>query len=301
MEQLTAAQRYYYKRKAKEAGIPVEQYLSTKGTSVLNVKPIPSLVEFDKVVRLGSLNINEDMLKVNRTGLLIDEMISYERGIPVATNIMVSGDPGVGKTTVLLHTLSYLQNKNPNLKCLFISAEMGKKQMYAYTKRFPIMQSVETIFMTDYLEYNSKDVIEQLLARGYDYVLMDSMVEVLEAVKEDNSWSTATAEKWLLETCSKNNEGNNTEGKYTTFFLIQQVTKAGIFVGSNKVKHMSDAHMELKRQSERDGGGTYIMFTKNRNGNSGLMYSYQLTGTEIYYGTLSEDHSELEFELTDNT
>ena len=40
MEQLTAAQRYYYKRKAKEAGIPVEQYLSTKGTTTLNVKPI---------------------------------------------------------------------------------------------------------------------------------------------------------------------------------------------------------------------------------------------------------------------
>jgi len=32
----------------------------------------------------------------------MDKFISHEGGIPCATNIMACGDPGVGKTTILL-------------------------------------------------------------------------------------------------------------------------------------------------------------------------------------------------------
>jgi predicted ATP-dependent serine protease len=95
---------------------------------------------------------------------------------------MCTGDPGVGKTTLLLHTLSCLQIANPDIKCLFISAEMSKIQMFKYTKRFPVFGNVDTIFTSDYMDFNTKDVIEHLLHKGYDYVLMDSIVEVLGAV-----------------------------------------------------------------------------------------------------------------------
>lgn len=285
---------YYAKMKAKEYGITVDQYLANKGKRSHTIKKStkvakPEDINLSKVAKLVDLNINESMLKCNSTGLIVDVLYSHEGGIPVGTNIMCTGDPGVGKTTVLLHTLANLQKKNPKLKCLFVCAEMGKIQMFKYMRRFPVFGEVDTVFPSDYMNHNFKDVMEKLVNQGYDYILMDSIVEVLESVKEDNGMSQMAAEKWLIDLCVKNNEGNNQNGCYTTFMLIQQVTKNGVFVGSNKMKHITDAHMEMKRESEKDGGGTYIIFSKNRNGDAGIRFGYQLTNNEIQYGTLTRE------------
>jgi len=303
------SQMYYAKKKAQKFGISVDEYLTRRNlANSIEATPTlpPPVINFDKVGRLQELNITAGMLNQFRTGQVIDNLFSYEGGIPVGTNIMCTGDPGVGKTTLLLHTLSCLQMTNPDLKCLFISAEMSKIQMFKYTKRFPVFGNVETIFTSDYLDYNLKDVMEQLLHKGYDYILMDSIVEVLEAVKEDAGMSQGQAEKWLIDLTVGHNEGKNLRQAYTTFLLIQQVTKAGVFVGSNKMKHITDAHLEMKRESEREGGGTYLMFTKNRNGQSGVKFSYQLGNNDIYYGQVTEEGEDSEergpeFELSNNS
>ena len=146
--------------------------------------------------------------------------------------------------------------------------------------------------MQDYLEYNTKDVIEQVLNMGYDLVLMDSAAEIIDGVRDDNNWDRKMAESWLVDVCIKNNKGENKSNKYTSFMLIQQVTKAGVFAGSNKLKHLVDAMGEMRRESERDGGGTYITFTKNRNGNVGIKFGYQLENGSISYGVLTEAEAE---------
>lgn len=283
---------YYAKMKAKEFGISVNEYLANKGKKVHNIKKEVSVkkaeeVSLDKVIKLSDINVSDNMLVCNPTGLIVDTIFSHEGGIPVGTNIMCTGDPGVGKTTLLLHALANLQKKNPHLKCLFVCGEMSKIQMFKYMKRFPVFGEVTTVFSSDYMNANFKDVMEKLMQQGYDYVLVDSIAEVLESVKEDNGMSQTAAEKWLIDLCVKNNEANNKRKVYTTFMLIQQVTKNGVFVGSNKMKHITDAHMEMKRESERDGGGTYIVFTKNRNGQAGIRFGYQLTNNEIEYGVLT--------------
>lgn len=296
---LTYAQQYYAKRKAAQMGITVAQYLnsqkgkrsSIKLTTKNNTPVKQEKISFDRVVKLDDINVNENMLRLYKSGQPIDTMFSYESGIPVGTNIMCTGDPGVGKTTVLLHTLANLQLKNRDLKCLFICGEMSKIQMHKYKLRFPIFGAIKTIFTSDFLNYNMKDVIEQLLKQGYDYVVVDSIAEVLDSVKEDAGMSQTQAEKWLVDLCVNNNEANNDAKCYTTFLLIQQVTKQGLFVGSNKLKHITDAHMEMRREKVSDGGGTYIAFSKNRNGQAGIKCQYQLTNTDIHYAMPEQDDS----------
>lgn len=298
------SQRYYATKKAREMGLTLEEFLSRKNGTPVNVIQEPVVIPFDNVRKLEDIHIASGMLNQYKTGHILDTLFSYEGGIPVGTNIMCTGDPGVGKTTVLLHTLSCLQMHNPNLKCLFVSAEMSKVQMFKYMQRFPIFGNVETVFTSDYMNYNSKNLFEQLFQKGYDYILIDSIVEVLEAVKEDGEMSQGQAEKWLIDLCVKNNEGHNDRNCFTSFLLIQQVTKAGVFVGSNKLKHITDAHMEMKRESEREGGGTYIMFSKNRNGRAGEKFSYQLSNNDIYYGVLvaeEEGGEQKEFSLSEES
>ena len=243
-------------------------------------------IDFSQIARLNSLDIDSRMMDQMESGLTIDNLISHEGGIPCATNVMVIGDPGVGKTTVLLDLLASVQLNNPDRKCLFISGEMGKKQMWKYTQRFPQFGIVDTMFVSDYTNYNTKDVIEQVLNLGWDLVLIDSAAEIIDGVRDDNGWDRKMAESWLVDICTQNNKGWNETNRFTTFLLIQQVTKAGIFVGSNKMKHMVDAMAEMRRESERDGGGTYIEFSKNRNGNVATKLYYQLTGSSVIYSNI---------------
>ena len=250
---------------------------------------VPTVIDFD-IVKLNNLNIDPRMMDTMKSGMIIDDLISHEGGIPCATNIMCIGDPGVGKTTVLLDILAGVQNRGR--KCLFISGEMGKKQMFKYTQRFPQFGSIQTLFMSDYLEHNTKDVIEQVMNMGWDLILIDSIAEIIEGVRDDNKWDRKQAESWLVDLCVKNNKGENKKDAYTSFLLIQQVTKSGEFVGSNKLKHMTDAMMEMRRESDRNGGGTYMNFIKNRNGNVDVKFGYELQNDHIYYGVAVNEDAE---------
>ena len=270
---------------------------------VQNVTYVPSVIDFTQVTKLNNLDIDPKMLESMPSGLgNMDKFISHEGGVPCASNIMGIGDPGVGKTTILLDVLSGIQNKGRRV--LFISGEMGRKQMYKYTNRFPQFGNIQTLFMSDYLEYNTKDVVEQILNQGWDCILIDSIAEIIDGVRDDNNWDRKMAESWLVDMCVKNNKGENEKNIFTSFLLIQQVTKSGVFVGSNKLKHLTDAMLEMRRRSEKDGGGTYMMFSKNRNGESGMEMGYDLGANNIVYGSISErteDEDEdngVEFELT---
>lgn len=249
-------------------------------------------IDFSKITSLSQLNINPRMLDTMNSGLSIDELFSEEGGIPCASNYMIIGDPGVGKTTILLDVLASVQRQDDTLNCLFISGEMGRKQMYRYTERFPQFRNVQTIFMADYLEHNTKDVVDQLLDIGWDLVLIDSAAEIIEGVRDDNNWDRKTAESWFVDACIQHNKGCNNKDKYTSFLVIQQVTKQGEFVGSNKLKHLFDATGEMRRKSNREGGGTYMTFSKNRNGNVGKVFNYTLSNDQIVYGTIEEEEVE---------
>ena len=74
--------------------------------STKNVMYTPSLIDFSKVTKLNNLNIDPKMMNTFKSGLKVDQLFSHEGGIPAATNIMMIGDPGVGKTTILLDVLA---------------------------------------------------------------------------------------------------------------------------------------------------------------------------------------------------
>ena len=294
-EKLSYSKMYYLKMKAKELGITVEEYQEMRGNSVGDMKIVEKkAISFDKVQNLSNLGINEDMLKSYKTGLILDKFVSYDEGFPVGTSMMISGIPGSGKTTIALHTLAHLQKNNKKLKCLFLSFEMSRIQLFKYTQRFPIFGCVKTLVGTDYINDNTKDVVEQILAEGYDYIVIDSIAELLESVRESTDMSQKESEKWLIDLVLKHNEGKNDRSVYSSFLLVQQVTKGGVQVGSQKVKHMLDQHLELKRDSMKDGGGLFMIFSKNRGGKSGERWSYSLENDNINYGYIIDDLEESE-------
>ena len=195
------------------------------------------------------------------TGKKVDSLFSSEGGLMKGTNYAFVGDPGVGKTTVLLDMLADMQAKGQNV--LFVSGEMNRIDMVGYVKRYPKFNNVPILFIGDYIENDPLVILESVLSEGYDVVLVDSFAEVAVAVVDYHGGTMKNAETKILNLLEKHNQAENRNKVNTAFMLIQQVTKGGNFAGSNRFKHMLTGMAHMKFDSD---GGRAIFFSKNRRG-----------------------------------
>ena len=215
------------------------------------------------LVKMKDVTFNDDLFIPMKTKTIVDSLLSSEGGLFPGTNTVVIGDPGVGKSTVLLDWVADFQKQGK--KVLFISGEMNDIDMYGYVKRFPKFGKVPILFMQDYNDC-PKQAVEQVLDQGYDVVLMDSWAEVTSMVKDQMGWARNKVESWLLELLEKNNKANNKANKNTAFICIQQMTKQGEFAGSNRIKHMTTAMAALRFDGRGADAERFLEFEKNRRG-----------------------------------
>lgn len=230
-----------------------------------------------RLTKLDDLAFSDDLFRPIMTGTPVDKFLSTDGGFMPGSNLMAAGAPGVGKTTVLLELLSKVVQLDPTKRVLFISAEMNKLDMARYLKRFPQWGQLPILFLSDYVDEDPKEVIEQCLNQGWDLVLTDSYTEVNDTVKEVCNMTRSKTEKWFLDLMISNNAGKNRLKKYTTFVTILQLSKGGTFVGSNKLKHMTTAMMQLDWKGSENSAERYMSFSKNRLGQVGqkLFFSFE--------------------------
>jgi predicted ATP-dependent serine protease len=240
-----------------------------------------------KLVKMQDVKFNDDLFIPMKTKTIVDSVLSTEGGIFPGTNTIVIGDPGVGKSTVLLDWVCDLQAQGK--KVLFISGEMNDIDMYGYVKRFPKFGKIDIMFMGEYSDC-PKQAVEQVLNEGYDVVLMDSWAEVTSMVKDQMGWARNKVESWLLDLLEKQNKANNKANKNTAFICIQQMTKAGEFAGSNRIKHMTTAMAALRFDGRGVSSERYIEFIKNRRGS---------VGDKIYFSLHRGGRVDYSFELID--
>ena len=88
-----------------------------------------------KLIKMQDLTFDDGLFIPIKTKTLIDSILSTEGGIFPGTNTIVIGDPGVGKSTVLLDWIADFQRQGK--KVLFVSGEMNEIDMYGYVNRFP--------------------------------------------------------------------------------------------------------------------------------------------------------------------
>ena len=242
-------------------------YAATSSTKKMKVK----------LTRLDDLKFNADLFVPMPTGTVADKFFSNEGGFMPGSNVMAAGAPGVGKTTVLLELLHKVHAQNPNKRVLFISAEMNQLDMARYLKRFPHWGQLPILFLSDYTDANPQAVIESTLNQGWDLVLTDSYTEVNDTVKEECNLTRSKTEKWFLDLMIAQNQGKNKRKVYTTFITILQLSKGGTFVGSNKLKHMTTAMMELNWKGGENSNQRYMEFSKNRLGPVGQKMYFDFT------------------------
>jgi len=238
-----------------------------------------------RLTQISKVKYEKGLFEAHKTNTPLDGLFSIDGGIPKATNWMVVGDPGVGKSTV---TLDIIANaKASGSKVLFISAEMNQVDLYLYVKRYPKFGELDIFFPQEIEEgEDPKAVLEEILNEGYDIVLTDSFIELQETIREAGRMTRNSSEKYLLDLMYKHNLGDNKGKHFTAFLNIQQVNKGGTFVGSNKLKHMTTGMMEIRFVDENTQDERYVVFSKNRRGHVGKQMFFDLAATgDVVYDT----------------
>lgn len=241
------------------------------------------------VVRMRDIRFEKGLFENWMTGKIMDELLCSYKGLPKGVNYMVIGDPGVGKTTIILDMLSDL-SVNSGARVLFVSVEMNEIDLAIYVQRFPKFQNLDILFIEGDFEQGSSgnntfDTVSEVLSQGWDVIAIDSFYELQGIVKEEENITLKKAESKLLSLMKQQCKGGNTRNINSTFLTIQQVTKTGAFVGSNRLKHSITAMMELRLENPKNiYSDRYAVFTKHRRGDVGVRMYYDLSATgDVFY------------------
>lgn len=234
------------------------------------------------IVKMRDVRFDKDLFINFRTHTILDSLLCSYQGLPKGVNYMIIGDPGVGKTTIILDMLSNIRRAHPSARILFISAEMNEIDLAIYVERFPKFGDLDILFIEGGFDEcgHSWQTVADTLDGGWDIVAIDSFHELQGIVKEEENVTNKRAESMLLSLIKQQNKAQNDRGVNTTFLTIQQVTKSGAFVGSNRLKHMITAMMELRLDNPKNiYSDRYITFSKHRRGDVGVKLYYNLSTT----------------------
>ena len=233
------------------------------------------------IVRMCDMKFDKSLFENFNTNTVLDQLLCSYNGLPKGVNYMIIGDPGSGKTTIVLDMIANIMQSYPECRILFISAEMNEVDLAIYVKRYPKFQFINILFVES--DFSGEECshnlaeIETVLNHGWDIVAIDSFHELQGMIKEEENYRMKEAENRLLAMIKRNNKGQNQRGLNTTFLTIQQVTKSGNFIGSNRLKHSITAMMELRFDNPRNVfSDRYVVFSKHRRGDVGVRLYYNL-------------------------
>jgi DNA repair protein RadA/Sms len=173
-------------------------------------------------------------------------------GIVPGSVLLLAGDPGVGKSTLLLQVAA--QAANSGLKIAYISGEEAVEQIRGRAARMglskaPVELAAETALRT---------ILEALKRERFDLVIIDSIQtlwsDVIEAAQGSVSQVRACASE-LVRLAKKQS---------SAIILVGHVTKEGQIAGPRVVEHMVDAVLSF--EGERGYPFRILRGTKNRFG-----------------------------------
>lgn len=222
----------------------VEQSSDLKSSSALLPDNFPPMKLDD--IKMGS----EIRVKTNISEL--DRVLGG--GIVQGSLILIAGDPGIGKSTILLQTSGELCKQNK--KVLYISAEESASQIKLRAERLGVKSDNLYIYPQTNFELIKKHIEEM----KPDLVIVDS----IQAIYSSLIQSTAGSVSQIRECC--NSLMTLAKTNNVSIIVIGHVTKEGNIAGPKVLEHMVDTVIQF----EGDKYKTYriLRSIKNRFGNT---------------------------------
>lgn len=183
-------------------------------------------------------------------------------GIVPGSLVLVGGDPGIGKSTLLLQISNQLAIKG--LKVLYISGEESTRQTKLRAERLGI--NADSLYVLS--ETNLFDIVNQIEAIQPSLVIIDSIQTVY---KEEVSSAPGSVSQ-VRETTGELMRIAKTSN--IPIFIVGHVTKEGSIAGPRLLEHMVD--VVLYFEGERHHTYRILRGVKNRFGSTNEMGIFEM-------------------------
>ncbi len=186
-------------------------------------------------------------------------------GIVRGSLVLVGGDPGVGKSTLLTEISAHLAQKH---KVLYLSAEESCSQVKLRCERLHL--DSDNLLLLN--ETNIDNAEEAFL--DAEYVVVDS----IQAVYTESLTSSAGSVGQVRECAGKLMRIAKSHG--ITFFIVGHVTKEGALAGPKVLEHIMDTVLYF--EGERTENFKILRAVKNRFGSVQEVGVFEMTDEGIY-------------------
>ena len=196
------------------------QNRSTKGSPSRLIKKtgISEPVKLENVKAEKEERIQTSMEELNRV---------LGGGIVPGSLVLIGGDPGIGKSTLMLQIMSELANQ---YKVLYVSGEESANQIKLRADRLGLPAND----MMLYPETDMEDIRQQIAALAPDFVVIDS-IQTMNEPSLDSMTGSASQVREVTSELMK-----IAKMDAITVFVIGHVTKEGAIAGPKILEHMVD-------------------------------------------------------------
>jgi DNA repair protein RadA/Sms len=173
-------------------------------------------------------------------------------GLAIGSVILLGGDPGIGKSTLLLQTLEQLANSN---KVLYITGEESIQQVALRANRLGIQGNDNLRLMA---EIGLTQIIQAIDKESPQIVVIDSIQTMYTDLLQSAPGSVAQVRECasLLTRIAKQRQ--------ITIIMVGHVTKEGSIAGPRVLEHIVDAVLYF--EGEQHSNFRMVRSVKNRFG-----------------------------------
>lgn len=184
-------------------------------------------------------------------------------GLVKGSAILIGGDPGIGKSTVLLQLVANMAKNNSN--CLYITGEESVEQVRIRAKRLGVLGNSAKLSSAT----SVSDILATLKNEKYDVVVIDSIqtmfVDGIESAPGTVSQVRMAAHELI----------NQTKQSGAALILVGHVTKEGQIAGPKVLEHMVDTVLYF--EGDRGNQFRILRSVKNRFGAANEIGVFEMT------------------------
>ncbi|MFZ6012836.1 MAG: DNA repair protein RadA [Bacteroidota bacterium] len=215
-----------------------------------------------KVKTLSEIESSRD-IRISATDVELNRVLGG--GIVPGSLVLIGGEPGIGKSTLMLQTGLRLKSQ----KVLYISGEESEQQLKMRAER--INDASEKFFILT--ETNTKNIFQSVSALEPDLVIIDSIQTLYSSQMESAAGSIGQVRQCAGELMKFAKETD------TPVFLVGHITKDGLLAGPKVLEHMVDTVLQF--EGDRHLAYRILRTTKNRFGSTSEIGIYEMLGNGL--------------------
>ncbi|WP_231460520.1 MULTISPECIES: DNA repair protein RadA [unclassified Pedobacter] len=187
-------------------------------------------------------------------------------GLVEGSLILIGGEPGIGKSTLMLQLALNLKGK----KLLYVSGEESEQQIKMRAERITENPSSNCYILT---ETSTQNIFKQIEILEPDIVVVDSIQTLHSAHIDSTPGSVSQVRECTAELLRFAKETG------TPVFLIGHITKDGAIAGPKILEHMVDTVLQF--EGDRHHVYRILRSIKNRFGAAAELGIYEMQGSGL--------------------